>query len=241
MPFLRWLKQEVISTALLKHITYQIYPIIYIQQEMARNVYIFRVLVWMKKKQFFFKNKSEVSHNVWNQIYPRINCGWPGADTYFLLPFYVVLSTAGPSPLTEDLRYCRSIRTIWTITWLGFWKRHQGPSASIQWQFWDHWPVTLILNESYRKVFMSTVVQSPPCSRSPSPVQKVNNHIRPCYSQTVLLWFEGSQISLNVDYCYPQVFIWETTHYKTPSCIHKAIQDARISVASNSGTIKNRC
>lgn len=59
-------------------------------------------------------------HNVWNQISPRINCGQPGADTYFLFPFYMVLSTTVPRPLTEYLRYYRSIRPIWTIIWLGF-------------------------------------------------------------------------------------------------------------------------
>lgn len=37
---------------------------------------------------------SEVSHKVWNQIYPRINHGLPGADSYFLFPFHVGLSKA---------------------------------------------------------------------------------------------------------------------------------------------------
>jgi len=66
----------------------------------------------MKKKQFSIKNKSKVFHNVWNQVYPRIRCRRPRVDTYFLFPFYKVLSTTGPSPLAEDLRYYMSIRSI---------------------------------------------------------------------------------------------------------------------------------
>lgn len=41
---------HVISTALLKHVTYQVYPISYIQWEIARNVCVFIELVWMRKE-----------------------------------------------------------------------------------------------------------------------------------------------------------------------------------------------
>lgn len=68
---------------------------------MSYNLYTTRnglKSVWSewKRNSFSLKQVRGVSECL-HQIYPRINCGWPRAHTYFLFPFYMMLSTIGPN------------------------------------------------------------------------------------------------------------------------------------------------